>query len=134
MIDYGDETAPLYGPRRRRGTLLCYYRQTVNEEPFIRVGRQDITAHVDFGALARRAARRGLHVAGLTSQGAFLTGLGLGDLLLDLQARLTGHDYVLQRQAIADLIRPDRLGRFKALILTRGLPTDLQLGGLSMWV
>ena len=132
VIDYGDETAPLYGPRRRRGTLLCYYRQTVNEEPFRRVGRQDITAHVDFGALARRAARRGLHVAGLTSQGAFLTGLGLGDLLFDLQSRLTGHDYVLQRQAIADLIRPDRLGRFKALILTRGLPTDLQLGGLSV--
>jgi SAM-dependent MidA family methyltransferase len=132
VIDYGDETAALYGPRRRRGTLLCYYRQTVNEDPFARVGRQDITAHVDFGALARRAARLGLHVAGLTSQGAFLTGLGLGDLLLDLQSRLAGHDYVLQRQAIADLIRPDRLGGFKALILTRGLPPDLQLSGLSV--
>jgi SAM-dependent MidA family methyltransferase len=132
IIDYGDTTAELYGPRRRRGTLLCYWRQTVNEEPFRRVGQQDMTAHVDFGALMRRATRLGLHVAGYTSQGAFLVGLGLGEALLSLQGGGDAVDYVRQRQAIADLIRPDRLGRFRVLILTRGLPPDLPLAGLSV--
>jgi SAM-dependent MidA family methyltransferase len=132
VIDYGDDTAGLYGPRRRRGTLLCYARQTVNEDPYRRVGRQDITAHVDFGALMRRAERLGLRVAGLTSQGAFLAGLGLAEALLDLQRRLPAVEYVVQRQAIADLIRPDRLGGFKALILTRGLPPGLVPSGLRV--
>jgi SAM-dependent MidA family methyltransferase len=132
VIDYGDTTTDLYAPRRHRGTLLCYWRQTVNEEPFRRVGQQDMTAHVDFGGLMRRAARLGLHVAGYTSQGAFLTSLGLGDILLEIQQRLPAADYVRQRQAIADLIRPDRLGRFKVLLLTRDLPPDLPLAGLSV--
>jgi SAM-dependent MidA family methyltransferase len=132
VIDYGDTTAELYGPRRRQGTLQCYYRQTVNDDPFQRVGQQDITAHVDFGALMRRATRHGLTVAGLTTQGAFLAGLGLDEELLDLQARLPAVDYVTQRQRIADLIRPDRLGRFKVLLLTRGLPADLPLAGLRL--
>jgi SAM-dependent MidA family methyltransferase len=130
IIDYGDTTEELYGPRRRSGTLQCYYRQTVNDNPFQRIGQQDITAHVDFGALMRRATRHGLTVAGLTTQGAFLAGLGLDEVLLDLQARLPVIDYVTQRQRIADLIRPDRLGRFKVLILTRGLPAALPLAGL----
>lgn len=132
IVDYGDTTAALYGPRRRRGTLLCYSGQTVNEQPFRRVGRQDITAHVDFGALMRHAGRLGLHVAGLTSQGAFLAGLGLGELLLELQTQAAPVDYLRQRGLIADLIRPDRLGRFKVLILTRGLPPALPLAGLSL--
>jgi SAM-dependent MidA family methyltransferase len=132
IVDYGDTTAELYGPRRQRGTLLCYTGQTVNEQPFRRVGRQDMTAHIDFGALMRQAARLGLHVAGLTSQGAFLAGLGLGELLLERQARLSPLEYTRERARIADLIRPDRLGRFKVLILTRGLPPDLPLAGLSV--
>jgi SAM-dependent MidA family methyltransferase len=132
VIDYGDTTAALYSLRRRRGTLLCYTGQTVNEQPFRRVGRQDMTAHVDFGALMRQAARLGLHVAGLTSQGAFLAGLGLGELLLERQAQASPLEYTRERARIADLIRPDRLGRFKVLILTRGLPSDLPLAGLSV--
>jgi SAM-dependent MidA family methyltransferase len=132
VIDYGDTTAGLYGPARHRGTLLCYSNQTVNEEPFARVGQQDITAHVDFGALMRRAERLGLHVAGLTTQGAFLAGLGLETILADLQAHLPPIEYVRQRQAIADLIRPDRLGRFRVLVLTRGLPPDTALAGLRL--
>jgi SAM-dependent MidA family methyltransferase len=132
IVDYGDTTEDLYGPRRRHGTLQCYYRQTVNDDPFQRIGQQDITTHVDFGALMRQATRHGLTVAGLTTQGAFLAGLGLDEVLLDLQARLPAIDYVTQRQRIADLIRPDRLGRFKVLILTRGLPADLPLAGLRL--
>lgn len=132
IIDYGDTTAELYGPRRRRGTLLGYHSQTVNEEPFRRVGQQDLTAHVDFGALMRRAGQLGLHVAGLTSQGAFLAGLGLGEALIELQRQLPARDYLGQRDLIAGLIRPDRLGGFKVLILTRGLPTDLALAGLAV--
>ncbi|MCC6628443.1 MAG: SAM-dependent methyltransferase [Chloroflexi bacterium] len=132
IIDYGDETADLYGPRRRRGTLLCYWRQTVNEDPFQRVGRQDMTAHVDFGALMRRAPAVGLAVQGRTTQGAFLAGLGLEAVLLDLQTRLPAAEYVRQRQAVADLIRPDRLGRFQVLLLGRDLPPGLALSGLRV--
>ena len=132
IIDYGDTTEALYSPRRRQGTLLCYHQQTVNAEPFARIGRQDITAHVDFGALMRRAEQRGLIVAGLTTQGPFLAGLGLGEALLDLPGRVTTVEYLWHRQLIADLIRPDRLGGFRVLILTRALPPHLALAGLSV--
>src|SRR5438094_482902 len=84
-IDYGHPTADLYAPARREGTFLCYYRHTVNDEPYARVGRQDMTAHVDFGALERAGAAAGLTTLGLTTQAAFLIALGLGDLLVAQQ-------------------------------------------------
>ncbi|MGH7166192.1 MAG: class I SAM-dependent methyltransferase, partial [Nitrospiraceae bacterium] len=75
-IDYGHTAQDLYGPDRQRGTLLCYYHHLASEDPYTRVGLQDMTAHVDFTSLAAVGEESGLHVTGFTNQMSFLMGLG----------------------------------------------------------
>ena len=75
-IDYGHTSDDLYGPDRKTGTFLCYFHQTATEDAFDRVGEQDMTAHVDFTALARAGRPAGLDVTGFTNQMSFLIGLG----------------------------------------------------------
>jgi SAM-dependent MidA family methyltransferase len=75
-VDYGGVAEELYAPRRRRGTIQCYYRHTVSDDPYLRVGRQDITAHVDFTALEAAGRRHGLATLGFTGQAEFLITLG----------------------------------------------------------
>jgi len=119
-IDYGYPTAELYAPKRRVGTFLCYYRHTANEEPYVRVGQQDMTAHVDFGALERAGAAVGLRTLGLTTQGPFLSNLGLGEMLVATQrpGRALA-DYLAERGAVLALIDPGGMGRFG--VLAQGL-------------
>ncbi|HEY7358593.1 MAG TPA: SAM-dependent methyltransferase [Ktedonobacterales bacterium] len=76
-IDYGDTARRLYTRERRRGTLLCYYRHTTNEEPLARPGQQDITAHVNFSALIDEGRRAGLSRSRFTTQRDFLLGWGI---------------------------------------------------------
>src|SRR5262249_8570409 len=71
-FDYGYPAEALFGVLRPRGTLLCYYRHTYNEEPLRRPGEQDITAHVDFTSLALAGAARGLEPVELLRQRDFL--------------------------------------------------------------
>lgn len=120
-IDYGDVAPGLYGRRRPNGTLACYYRHARNAEPFERVGRQDITAHVNFTALSRAVRAAGGQVAGYTTQGFFLASLGLGEALVARQAG--GADtraWERERAAVEQLIRPDGLGGFRVLIARKG--------------
>ena len=115
-IDYGYPTAELYAPKRRDGTFLCYYRHTANDAPFTHIGQQDMTAHVDFGALERAGAVAGLRTLGFTTQGHFLTNLGLGDLLLATQTPGRALDaYLTDRAAVLALIEPGGMGRFGVL-------------------
>ena len=71
-IDYGGPARLVYRPSRPQGSLRCYYRQALVADPFARLGRQDITADVDFDLLARAADRLGLRSVGPIPQGAFL--------------------------------------------------------------
>jgi len=118
-IDYGYPTAQLYDPKRREGTFMCYYRHTLNDDPYARVGRQDMTAHVDFGALERAGARAGLATLGLTTQGEFLTALGLGELLVAERAPGSASrdyaGYLAGRTAVLALIDPRGMGGFRVL-------------------
>jgi len=75
-IDYGAETASLYGDSRMQGSLVCQHRYQLNAAPYERVGEQDITAHVDLGNLRRCAALYGLEDAGIASLAVFLLGFG----------------------------------------------------------
>ena len=59
-IDYGYPAAELYDARRSQGTLRCYYRHTLTGDPYRHIGEQDITAHVDFTAVASLGQRYGL--------------------------------------------------------------------------
>lgn len=72
IIDYGFPAREYYHPDRANGTLMCYYQHRAHADPLSLVGLQDITASVDFSALAQAAIQTGLQVAGFTSQAAFL--------------------------------------------------------------
>ena len=131
-IDYGYPTAELYAPARREGTFLCYYQHTANDDPYARVGRQDMTAHVDFGALERAGAARGLATLGLTTQASFLGNLGLGELLVASQTPGRALDaYLADRAAVLALIEPRGMGRFRVLAQGRGFAPAAPLAGFT---
>lgn len=120
VIDYGYPRHEYYHPQRTDGTLVCHYRHRAHDDPFLFVGLQDVTAFVDFTALAEAADHAGLEVAGYTSQGAFLLSLGLTEML-EAEA---GDGTARAARRIADarrLIMPGDMGdRFQVMALTRG--------------
>jgi SAM-dependent MidA family methyltransferase len=115
-IDYGHTARDFYGPDRTRGTLLCYSRHQAFEDPYARVGRQDMTAHVDFTALAAAGEEAGLRTTGFTNQTSFLTGLGAEQMLAGLDPESP------ELQSAIQLLRPDGMGRtFKVLVQHKGI-------------
>jgi SAM-dependent MidA family methyltransferase len=133
LIDYGYPAAQLYSPSDRYdGTLRTYSRHLVGDDPYRRVGMQDLTAHVDFTAISRAAEAGGCNVLGLTSQAYFFAGLGIEELLLRLQTTSTDlPDYLNARQTIMHLLDPRSLGRFHVLVLGKDAPSEPTLRGLS---
>ncbi len=81
LIDYGFPRHEFYHPDRDQGTLMCHSEHRSHTDPMIRVGLQDITAHVDFTAIADSALASGLQLAGFTNQANFLLNLGLLDTI-----------------------------------------------------
>jgi SAM-dependent MidA family methyltransferase len=80
-LDYGYEAPDLYASWRRRGTLLTFYRHTSGDDPYVRIGRQDITASVDFTSVRRTAEAAGLTHVSTTPQSEYLASLGIGEAL-----------------------------------------------------
>ena len=132
LIDYGYPAAELFRGHRLTGTLRTYAGHVAGDDPFVRVGEQDLTAHVDFSALIAAGEAEGLRLAGLTSQGELLERLGLGQVLLDAQDTpdMTAADYLALRAGIFRLIDPGGMGRFSALAMARGAP-DTPLTGFA---
>jgi len=132
-IDYGDSAPALYRPGRfPEGSLMCYYRHTANRDPYQHVGEQDMTAHVDFSALERAGTGAGLTTLGLTTQAAFLSSLGLGEMLYAATQRATDpFRYINERNAVVRLIEPSAMGRNRVLIQGKAIPTESQLRGLT---
>ena len=124
-IDYGHTAQDLYGLERKNGTFLCYFQQLTNEDPFMRVGEQDMTAHVDFSSLAAVGEEQGLHVTGFTNQMSFLMGLGVEEMIEGLEPESQ------EFQAAIHLLKPDGMGStFKVLIQHKGL-SHPELDGLK---
>ena len=88
LIDYGFPQREYYHPQRKEGTLMCHFRHHAHGEPLIHAGLQDITAHVDFTAMADAALEGGLDVLGYTSQARFLMNAGLAEVLAESSAAL----------------------------------------------
>ena len=80
-LDYGYEAPELYASWRKRGTLLTFYRHTSGDDPYARIGRQDITASVDFTSVRRAGEAAGLTHVSTATQSEFLAGLGIGEAL-----------------------------------------------------
>lgn len=124
LLDYGFPRAEFYHPQRSQGTLMCHYRHRAHADPFILAGLQDITAHIDFTAIAEAGHDAGLDVLGYTSQAAFLIGCGLTELALE---PLGEREQLARSQAIAKLTAPHEMGElFKAIALGRGVQTPLR--------
>ncbi len=120
-IDYGYPSADLYDPRRSRGTLRCYYRHTFTADPYQHIGEQDITAHVDFTAVASLGQRYGLEPYPLQSQASFMNNLGLPQFMDRLHSEGLGQrERDANRMAMLELARPGGMGDFKALIQRKG--------------
>jgi SAM-dependent MidA family methyltransferase len=124
-IDYGHTAQDLYRADRKRGTFLCYFQQSANEDPFLRVGEQDMTAHVDFSSLAVAGEEQRLQTTGFTNQMSFLIGLGVERLIAELEQDSP------QFNAARHLLRPNGMGTtFKVLIQHKGLARP-ELDGLQ---
>jgi SAM-dependent MidA family methyltransferase len=131
-IDYGYDSAELYSSKRWEGTFLCYYRHTALDDPYVRIGAQDMTAHVDFGALSRAGEGVGLAALGFTTQGPFLSNLGLGELLVATQRPDRAlDDYLADRTAVLTLIDPRRMGRFGVLAQGKSFAPAAPLRGFA---
>ena len=134
LIDYGHPATELYDPvRRRDGTLRAYLRHRVHDDPYVHVGRQDLTAHVDVTAVEAAARAAGLDHLGTTTQAEFLVGLGTEDLLRAIQAdpATTLEGYLAVRSALMRLLDPGAMGRFRVMAFARGWPNGPSLAGLG---
>lgn len=127
LIDYGYPRAEYYHPQRLTGTLRCHYRQQAHDDALRWPGLQDITAHVDFTAIAEAAHEAGATVAGFTGQAQFLINCGLPRLLEAVDPAAPEYlDLALQAR---QLLLPQAMGEaFKVLGLTRGLADFAPLG------
>ena len=124
-IDYGHPASDLFASHRKKGSLLCYYRHTVNEDPYSRIGEQDITAHVDFTRLAQAGAEAGWSVTGFTNQLNFLMSLGIVRETERLDPE--GPEMLSVKRLLA---RESMGGVFKVLIQHKGL-TPSPIEGLA---
>ncbi|MEJ8569521.1 class I SAM-dependent methyltransferase [Elongatibacter sediminis] len=121
FIDYGYPRSEYYLPERRTGTLMCHYRHRAHTDPFFWPGLQDLTAFVDFTALAEAGEACGLNLAGYTSQTLFLLGCGLDRILAEHIEDTDDGGLKLNAEA-RQLTLPGMMGeRFQVMALERDL-------------
>ncbi len=129
-VDYGESRRDYYHPERNNGTLVCHYRHRVHDDPLVRIGLQDISASVDFTAVAEAAFACGLDVEGYTTQAAFLLSCGLTERLAEIKRKFPDQYLHYSRQAQM-LTLPGEMGeRFKVMALSKGF--DEPLIGFAM--
>jgi SAM-dependent MidA family methyltransferase len=118
FVDYGDKASNLYSYRHRNGTLRSYYQQQQIHDPFFAIGQQDMTADVDFTAVISEAVDLGLEMAGWTSQGTWLSNLGIQKYVG------VGNDSRSRQQEVDLLIGEASLGSTFDVVMfkTKGLP------------
>lgn len=131
-IDYGTISSELYSSRRNCGTLICYNKHHKYDNPYLHIGDQDITSHVNFSALSYWGTQNGLKLSGITEQASFLLGLGIKEyqnkLLLTNPVNLIS---ALQESIINYRLLMDMGTKFKVLIQEKNVPSYL-LSGLKL--
>jgi SAM-dependent MidA family methyltransferase len=118
-IDYGYPAREYYDDERSRGTLLCYYRHRVNENPFENIGKQDITSHVNFSSLKKWGDEIGLKTIGYCSQGTYFIASGLDEVIMELYG--DSPEYSPEVLKIKGLILPQAMGEsHKVMVQYKG--------------
>jgi len=131
VVDYGHLAEELFSTARAGGTLRAYHAHTAHDDPFRYVGRQDLTAHLDFTTLPAWARDRGLVPLALTTQARFLVAGGLEGLFAAQRDRpeLDPAAYLALRASVARLLDPRALGAFRVLLLGLDVPTGRRPSG-----
>jgi SAM-dependent MidA family methyltransferase len=125
LVDYGFPAAEYYHPQRDQGTLMAHYRHRSLADPFFHPGLSDLTAHVDFSAMAHAGAAGGMSVAGFATQAQFLVNCGALDQLARSGTPESAH-YLRAASAVHTLTSPAEMGElFKVLALTREIEPAL---------
>lgn len=125
MLDYGFGESEYYHPQRHAGTLMCHTRHHAHDDPFYLPGLQDITAHVDFTAIATTGIAHGLNFLGYTSQAHFLLNCGITDLLAQAYPEQASAYLPLSSQT-QKLLNPAEMGElFKVIALGKGIDAPL---------
>lgn len=126
-IDYGHPAEELYSEKRYRGTLMCYYEHTTNENPYERVGNQDITSHVNFSSIIQEGSRSGLNTTGFVRQSNFLIALGILNKMHEAQGDIS------KLLTMKNLFLPGGMGDvFTVLIQHKGIDNPELIGLRSM--
>jgi SAM-dependent MidA family methyltransferase len=125
-LDYGYDAAALYAPWRKTGTLLTFYRHGCGDDPYVRVGRQDVTASVNFTSVIAAGEAAGLATLWTTTQAEFLARLGIGEALRQAPRPNEVEAFYALRRAVMELTDPSGLGRIRVLLQGRGVPSRLQ--------
>ena len=124
LVDYGFPAHEYYFDERSGGTLMCHYRHHAHPDPFYLPGLQDITAHVDFTAMALAAHGAGLALLAYMSQASFLLAAGIGELLLQTDPE-DALRYLPQSKAVQKLVSPAEMGElFKVLVVGKDVELD----------
>ena len=126
LIDYGFPQREYYHPQRLTGTLMCHFRHHSHDQPLVLAGIQDITAHVDFTAMADAALEGGLDVLGYTNQARFLLNCGLLETVQQHMHELDAATTQATLSAVHKLVSEAEMGElFKVLAVSRGMEPPL---------
>jgi SAM-dependent MidA family methyltransferase len=118
-IDYGYPSYEYYDEDRNRGTLLCYHKHQVTEDPYSNIGDQDITAHVNFSSVRKWGEEFGFTILGFCQQGPYLVSLGIDEVIQELFSN--EREYLFEVAKIKKLILPGTIGEtHKVMIQYRG--------------
>ncbi len=128
-VDYGYPADDYYSAERSRGTFFCYYHHELNENPYINIGEQDMTAHVNFSSVKRWGEEVGLRTIGFSPQGTYLISLGMDEVLTDMPG-LAGDSFDTAK--IKGLLLPEGMGEsHKVLVQYKGAG-DIRLRGFDL--
>jgi SAM-dependent MidA family methyltransferase len=129
-IDYGYPAWDYYSEDRNRGTLLCYHKHQLVEDPYQNIGEQDITAHVNFSSVKKWGKDLGLKTLGFCQQGAFLIALGIDEIIKELYEN--SPDYLFEVARIKRLILPGTMGETHKVIVQYKGKDYPELRGFSL--
>jgi len=117
IMDYGYPRHEYYHPDRSMGTLMCYYQHRAYDQPLVRVGWQDITAHVDFTAVALAAEENNFQISAFSEQAAFLLDCGISEWIND---EFSPYQRMRQINEVKQLLMPGQMGAlFKVMALSK---------------
>ncbi|MEP6997888.1 MAG: SAM-dependent methyltransferase [Betaproteobacteria bacterium] len=125
IIDYGFSAGEYYHPQRASGTLVAHYRHRAVHDPLFLPGLSDLSAHVDFSAIARAGVAGGMTVCGYATQARFLINCGILDALA-ASGNPNTTAYLREAAAVQNLLSPAEMGElFKVLALVRGIDGEV---------